>query len=90
MQKKNIKNQEINNCFYRKFVFLFLIIFLDTKTQKKINTKINNNNFNPKISIFLPIYNKVNFLKRSIRSLQIQTLTDIEIILLMIALKIIV
>ena len=34
----------------------------------------------PKISIFLPIYNKENFLINSIKSLQIQTLKDIEIV----------
>ena len=34
----------------------------------------------PKISIFLPIYNRGHFLKRSISSIQIQTLKDIEII----------
>ena len=35
---------------------------------------------NPKISIFLPIYNKEKFLIRSIKSIQIQTLKDLEII----------
>ena len=35
---------------------------------------------NPKISIFLPIYNKEQFLIRSIKSIQIQTLKDLEII----------
>ena len=35
---------------------------------------------NPKISIFLPIYNKEKFLTRSIKSIQIQTLKDLEII----------
>ena len=34
----------------------------------------------PKISIFLPIYNREKFLKRSIKSIQKQTLKDIEII----------
>ena len=33
----------------------------------------------PKISIFLPIYNKEKFLERSIGSLQKQTLKEIEI-----------
>ena len=35
---------------------------------------------NPKITIFLPIYNKEQFLIRSIKSIQIQTLKDLEII----------
>ena len=34
----------------------------------------------PKISIFLPIYNKAKYLNRSISSIQMQTLKDIEII----------
>ena len=34
----------------------------------------------PKISIFLPIYNKGKYIKRSIESIQNQTLKDIEII----------
>ena len=33
-----------------------------------------------KISIFLPVYNKAKYLKRSIRSIQNQTIKDIEII----------
>ena len=35
----------------------------------------------PKISIFLPIYNKSTYLKRSIGSIQNQSIKDIEIIL---------
>jgi len=34
----------------------------------------------PKISIYIPIYNKSKYLKKSIESIQTQTLTDIEII----------
>ena len=34
----------------------------------------------PKISIFLPIYNKAKYIKRSIGSIQMQTLKNIEII----------
>ena len=36
--------------------------------------------FSPKVSIFLPIYNKAKYLNRSISSIQMQTLKDIEII----------
>ena len=42
-------------------------------------TFIKNEN-TPKISIFLPIYNKEKYLKRSIKSIQIQTLKDLEIV----------
>ena len=70
------KMKNINNIFTKKYLlFLILILF-----YFKIYKIINNKKFHPKISIFLPIYNKVNFLERSIRSLQSQTLNDIEII----------
>jgi glycosyltransferase involved in cell wall biosynthesis len=39
-----------------------------------------NNSKIPKISIFLPIYNKEKYIKKSIKSIQSQTLKDIEII----------
>jgi glycosyltransferase involved in cell wall biosynthesis len=50
--------------------------------EKKINTNIiiNINYDKPKISIFLPIYNKEKYLKRSISSIQKQSLKEIEII----------
>ena len=38
------------------------------------------NNNNPKISVFIPIYNKEKYIKRSIQSIQKQTLKEIEII----------
>ena len=41
---------------------------------------INKRNQRPKISIFLPIYIKENFINRAIKSIQIQTLKEIEII----------
>ena len=58
------------------FVFSFILILK------------NHNNFDiyqeiirsPKISIYLPIFNKGKFLKRSINSIQKQTLKDIEIV----------
>lgn len=34
----------------------------------------------PKVSVFLPIYNKQLYLKRSIRSIQVQTLKNLEIV----------
>jgi len=68
--------QKKNNIILKKYLLLLILILFDFK----INEIINYNKFHPKISIFLPIYNKANFLERSIRSLQIQTLSDIEII----------
>ena len=41
-----------------------------------------NKNYIPKVTIFVPIYNKAKYLKRSIGSIQRQTLKDIEIILI--------
>jgi glycosyltransferase involved in cell wall biosynthesis len=70
---------------YLHFLFkiLVLIIFLlnfFTRDYTKKNF-VNDNKSIPKISIFLPIYNKGKYLKRSIGSIQTQTLKDIEIIL---------
>ena len=64
--------------FKKKKIFILLIIII-LNNSNIYKTRINNN-FQPKISIFLPIYNKEKFLKRSIRSIQKQTLRDIEII----------
>ena len=70
-----------------------LIIFLSIFINKKciliysfilflIKVKIYKNNLShsPKISIYLPIYNKSLYLIRSIRSIQKQSLKDIEIV----------
>ena len=56
-------------------IYIFIIIIF-----RKIQKNITIQSKNPKISIFLPIYNKGEYLKRSINSIQIQTLKDIEII----------
>ena len=65
-----------------KLLFIFLIIFLTILNENKINKKIiiPINYDKPKISIFLPIYNKEKYLKRSISSIQKQSLKEIEII----------
>ena len=62
----------------KAYILLFLIFLFSSKILK--NKKIVSNNIIPKISVFLPIYNKAHFLKRSIRSIRIQTLKEIEII----------
>ena len=63
------------------FILFFLSLFLN-KENITFNYMNNPNNNNiPKITIFVPIYNKAKYLKRSIGSIQIQTLKDIEIIL---------
>ena len=55
--------------FILNYIYINEIIYI-----KKRNKNI------PKISVFLPIYNRGQFLKRSIGSIQNQTLKDIEII----------
>ena len=73
--KKEIKKKEIYKR-KKKFILFLLTIFFNSNLLNKKR----DNNFKPKISIFLPIYNKAKFLKRSIRSIQMQTLSDLEII----------
>ena len=81
MQDYNNKNGGYINKPKQITILLILLLFENIYKKK---AKIKNN---PKISIFLPIYNKAAYLKNSIKSIQIQTLKNIEI--LMIALKII-
>ena len=57
------------------FYFMENYLFIDEITCKKIGNK-----FFPKISVFMPIYNRGQYLNRSIGSIQKQTLKDIEII----------
>ena len=56
---------------YLKLFFYFLIIELILKITYFIK---------PKVSVFLPIYNKQIYLKRSIKSIQKQSLRNLEII----------
>ena len=67
--------------FHKSIKFIFIFLFLFNLQIKKINYNESKNiDYSPKISVFLPIYNKEKFLKRSIGSIQRQTLDDIEII----------
>ena len=62
-----------NLLLYFKIIILFLfILYKSYKSYYDIPI--------PKISIFLPIYNKEKYLKRSIISIQKQSLKEIEII----------
>ena len=58
-------------------IILIVVIFLYYLWNLSNNRKIVSQ---PKISVFLPIYNKATYLKRSIGSIQNQTIKDIEII----------
>ena len=61
----------------KKNLILFTIVFINI--QNIYYFKINGNS-TPKISIFLPIFNKESHLSRSLKSLQNQSLKDIEIV----------
>ena len=58
-------------------ITFFLIIYFYNEKIKNLKEFEKDK---PKISIFLPIYNKAKYLERSIGSIQKQTLRDIEII----------
>ena len=66
MFRKLNKFHKLNYLLYLLFLNAFIINYLQTNK--------------PKISIFLPIYNKENYLVNTIQSLQNQTLKDIEIV----------
>ena len=66
-----MENDYIISYNKKYFIIFFFIYFLVQITLLK---KI------PKISIYLPIYNKSKYLMKSIKSIQSQTLKDIEII----------
>ena len=61
------------------FIFLFILSFFLLK-KNEYKYKENNQKNIPKVSIFLPIYNKHQYLVRSVGSILNQTLKDIEII----------
>ena len=64
-----------------KIAFLILLFFYFTIEKKIFDNQIVYDIISPpKISVFLPIYNKSKYLKRSINSIQKQSLKEIEII----------
>ena len=69
----------IKICF-KIFFFIFLLIYFVIEKKIADNQCVFNIYNPPKISIFLPIFNKSKYLKRSINSIQKQTLKEIEII----------
>ena len=58
-------------------ITMHLLLYFANLKEKKIK---NRDISQPKISIFLPIFNKAKYLKRSIESIQNQTIKEIEII----------
>ena len=71
-----MKNKIILLNIILKLILIILFYFKIRVNKNKIIAK----NQKPKVSIFLPIYNKELFLKRSISSIQKQTLKETEII----------
>ena len=59
--------------------FIILLILLELKVIEK-NKRIANSSKIPKVSVFLPIYNKEKYLFRCINSIKSQSLKNIEII----------
>ena len=65
--------------FKKKTLFSIFLIILILINNKAI-TFFKHFGYNPKISIFLPIYNKEKYIEQCIKNLQRQSLKDIEII----------
>ena len=61
--------------YYKKYLIIIFFIY----SLLKINP-LNYIYNGPKISVYMPIYNKSKYLMKSIRSIQVQTLREIEII----------
>ena len=77
---KNV-NKYKNIKFFIFKIILILYFLLNLYQYIKISNYLINKNRVPKVSIFMPIYNKEQYLKESIGSIQHQTLKNIEIIL---------
>ena len=67
-----------NTNYIKKWMLVFCFLYVLCVSLKNVNKKWILSN--PKISIFLPIYNKAQYLHRAIQSIQMQTLKNIEII----------
>ena len=64
----------------KKIILYYIIIKLSRYYKEQYDAIFCDSNNIPKITIFLPIYNKGKYLKKGIESLQSQTLKDIEIV----------
>ena len=86
---KKIKNYIIQNNNINKYLlFIFIIIIYLQINGRKYDYNINflkifislNNSKRPKVSVFLPIFNKEQYIIESLKNIKNQTLKDIEII----------
>ena len=73
-------NKIIRYYILKKYIFFIFIFYILYLIKNRFINKSNNQQNIPKVSVFLPIYNKNQFLLRSIGSIQNQTLKDVEII----------
>ena len=65
----------------KNIIIILLIIYIIDEIKNSLNpSKYKDDKISPKISIFLPIYNKESYIKTCIQSIQKQTLKDIEIV----------
>ena len=71
MPKNKYNLYKLNHILYLLIIYLFISKYPQYSTKNTI-----------KISVFLPIYNKENYLAKVIENLQNQTLKDIEIVAL--------
>ena len=67
------------NIFFYKLIFCFFIIKSIIKNYIYTGNE-NEYHFSPKISIYLPIYNKEKYITKSLKSIQMQSLKNIEIL----------
>ena len=86
IKKYNIQNNNINK-YLLIIIKAIIIIYLQingskyTKNINFLNLFISlNNSKRPKVSVFLPIYNKEQYIIESLKNIKNQTLKDIEII----------
>ena len=61
-------------------VLLFVFLYISLNIHKDYHSLTSFLKKKPKISIFIPIYNRENYINKCIKSLQTQTFKDIEII----------
>ena len=66
---------------FLKFNLIYYIIIIIIKINSNFN-KENESLVLPKISIYLPVYNKEKYLLNSIKSIQMQSLNEVEIIII--------
>ena len=77
---KHLGKKKFSFFLSKILIFLLFIKYILINIIKSRNNSKYPKPFLPKISIFLPIYNKEKYIKKSIKSIQSQTLKDLEII----------